>query len=329
MRFLLLFLVFTLMIRAADLRVGMIGLDTSHTVAFAKLLNDPKAPGHIPGAVITGAFRSGSPDIPVHSMNRVEGYATELATKYGVKLYNSIEELLANCDVVMIENVDGRKHLEIARIVFPTGKPVFIDKPLAGTLAQGLELVQLAEKHRVPFFSASALRFAEEVTKLSPEKRASIRAAMAHSPCEYEPHHPDLFWYGIHGVETLYALLGAGCESVSRVQSPTGDVVTGRWSDGRLGTFYGYRQAKAGYGYKAFFAEGLINEDFNANYAPMLKEIVTFFQTKKPPVSTREMIEVLAFMEAADESKRRNGATVSIAEVLAMHAGTTTSPRTP
>ena len=188
---------------------------------------------------------------------------------------------------------------------------------------------QLAERHRVPFFSASALRFAEEVTKLSPEKRASIRAAIAHSPCEYEPHHPDLFWYGIHGVETLYALLGAGCESVSRVHSPTGDVVTGRWSDGRLGTFYGYRQAKAGYGYKAYFAEGLVNEDFNANYVPLLKEVVTFFQTRKPPVSTHEMIEVLAIMEAADESKRRNGAAVSIAEVLAMHGDKTTSPRTP
>ena len=125
MRFLPLLLVSTLTIHAADLRVGMIGLDTSHTVAFAKLLNDPNAPGHIPGAVITGAFRSGSPDMPVSSMNRVEGYATELATKYGVKLYDSIEELLANCDVVMIENVDGRKHLEIARTVFPTGKPVF------------------------------------------------------------------------------------------------------------------------------------------------------------------------------------------------------------
>ena len=325
MRFLLLLLVSMLTVNAADLRVGMIGLDTSHTVAFAKILNDPKSPAHIPGAVITGAFRSGSPDIPVHSMNRVEGYAKELSSTYGVKLYDSIEELLANCDVVMIENVDGRKHLEIARIVFPTGKPTFIDKPLAGTLAEGIELVALAEKHQVPFFSASSLRFATQVTKLTDARREAIRGAMAYSPCEYEPHHPDLFWYGIHGVETLYALLGAGCESVVRVQAPTGDVVTGRWSDGRLGTFYGYRQAKAGYGYKAILTDGVANEDFSADYVPLLKQVVAFFQTRKAPVSTREMIEVLAFMEAADESKRRNGAPVSVAEVLAAHTQKVTS----
>jgi predicted dehydrogenase len=319
MRFFLLLLVFTLTVRASDLRVGMIGLDTSHTVAFAKILNDPKSPNYIPGAVITGAFRSGSPDIPVHSMNRVEGYATELSTKYGVKLYDSIEELLANCDVVMIENVDGRKHLEIARVVFPTGKPTFIDKPLAGSLDEGIELVRLAEQYHVPFFSASSLRYAAQVTKLSEDQRASIRGAMAYSPCEYEPHHPDLFWYGIHGVETLYALLGSGCESVSRVQAPLGDVVTGRWADGRLGTFYGYRQAKSGYGYKAILKEGVANEDFSPDYVPLLRQVVTFFQTKRAPVGIAEMIEVLAFMEAADESKRRNGAPVSLAEIMAAH----------
>lgn len=304
---------------AADLRVGMIGLDTSHTVAFAKMLNDPQAPNHIPGAVIVGAFRSGSPDMPEKSMNRVAGYAKELSEKYRVKLYDSIEELLTQVDCVMIENVDGRKHLEIAKVVFPTGKPVFIDKPLAGTLAQGIEIVALAKKHQVPFFSASSLRYVEGVTKLPAATRAAIRSLNSHSPCELEPHHPDLFWYGIHGVEMLYAILGTGCQTVARVQAPDMEVVTGVWQDGRVGTFNGYRGASANYGFKALLKSGVVNEDFKSDYAPLVKQIVTFFQTRQAPVSHDEMLEILAFMEAADESKRQGGRPVALADVLRTH----------
>ena len=311
---------------AADIRIGMIGLDTSHTVAFAKVLNDPAAPGHLAGAVITAAFRGGSPDMPEKSMNRVAGFAADLEQKYHVKLCATIEEVLAQCDAVMIESVDGRAHLEIARVVFPSGKPVFIDKPLAGTLAQGLAIARLAEQHHVPFFSASSLRFAPAVTKLTAAKRATIRAAMTFSPCEIEPHHPDLFWYGVHGVEMLYALLGGGCESVSRVHTADGDLVAGRWTDGRLGMFYGHRGTTANYGYKAVLAGGVASEDFKADYVPLLREVVTFFQTRRAPVAVSEMIEVLAFMEAADESKRRGGAPVSLAEVLKAHGGPLATP---
>jgi len=139
---------------------------------------------------------------------------------------------------------------------------------------------------------------------------------MTFSPCEIEPHHPDLFWYGIHGVEMLYEIVGMGCESVTRTQAPKGDVVTGRWADGRLGIFFGYRDAKADYGYKIIGEKGVVNEDFTANYVPLVREIVTFFQTRRPPVSLEESVEVLAFMEAADESKRRGGVPVSIAETM-------------
>lgn len=308
-------------IAAPDLRVGMIGLDTSHTVAFAKVLNDPAAPGHIAGAVVTAAFRGGSPDMPEKSFNRVAGYAAELAAKYHVKLCDTIDEVLAQCDVVMIESVDGRAHLEIAKAVFPSGKPVFIDKPLAGTLAQGIELARLAQKYHVPYFSASSLRYAEAVTKLPTAKRTAIRGAMTFSPCEIEPHHPDLFWYGVHGVEMLYALLGAGCESVARVHAPDGDVVTGRWADGRIGIFYGHRGTKAEYGFKAILANGVASEDFKADYVPLLREVITFFQTRRAPVSPDEMIEVLAFMEAADESQRRGGTAVPLAEVIKANGG--------
>ena len=305
----------------AALRVGMIGLDTSHSVAFTKLLNDPSDPNYIPGARVVAAFRSGSPDMPDDSMKRIPGFAKDLVEKYNVALCDSIEEVLGQVDCVMIENVDGRKHLEIAKVVFPTGKPVFIDKPLAGTLAQGLEIVALAKKHHVPFFSASSLRYVDSVTQLPAATRSNILALTSHSPCKFEPHHPDLFWYGVHGVETLYAVLGSGCNTVARVHSPDMDVVTGVWKDGRTGTFLGYRDASAGYGFKALLKSGVLNEDFKADYAPLVRQIVRFFQTRQAPISHDEMIEVLAFMEAADESKRQGGKPIAIADVLRAHGG--------
>ncbi|MEO6006025.1 MAG: Gfo/Idh/MocA family oxidoreductase [Opitutus sp.] len=303
---------------ATELRVGIIGLDTSHVVAFTKLLNDPSSPDHIAGARIVAAFRSGSEDMPEKSFNRVAPYAAELSTKYGVTLCATVEELVAQVDAIMIENVDGRKHLEIARAVFPSGKPVFIDKPYAGTLAQGIEIMRLARAHQVPCFSASSLRFVAPVQQLTLAQKKDLRTVMTFSPAEFEPHHPDLFWYGIHGIEMLYQIVGPGCQSVSRTHAPNGDVVTGLWADGRLGIFFGYREAKADYGYKIIGEKGATNADFKADYIQLVREIVTFFQTKRAPVSLEESVEVLAFMEAADESKRRGGALVTITET--MHA---------
>ena len=152
-----------------------------------------------------------------------------------------------------------------------------------------------------------------------------MRAVMTFSPAELEPHHPDLFWYGIHGVEMLYQIVGPGCQSVSRTAAANGDVVTGLWADGRLGIFFGYREAKADYGYKIIGEKGVTNADFKADYVQLVREIVTFFQTKRAPVSLEESVEVLAFMEAADESKRRGGATVSLVDTIRAAEATLTT----
>ena len=52
-------------------------------------------------------------------------------------------------------------------------------------------------------------------------------------------------------------------------------------------------------------------------YKPLVVEICKFFRTGKPPVAAAETLEIIAFMEAADESKRQGGAPVSLASVLA------------
>jgi predicted dehydrogenase len=300
---------------AADLRVGMIGLDTSHVVAYLNSLNDPKNKDHVPGARIVAGFKGGSPDVE-SSRSRVDGFTKTAVEKFGVKMYDSIEELAQNVDAILILSVDGRPHLDQFRRTLAAKKPVFIDKPLAGSLKDGLEIARLSKEHQVPVFSSSSLRYTSDSPALQKEKVGDIASAFSFGPAEYEPHHPDLYWYGIHAVEALYSVLGPGCEKVVRTHTKNTDVVTGVWSDGRVGTMQGNRSGRAGYGVTLIGSKGAVKGGEKHSYKPLVEDYVKFFQTGIAPVPIETTIEILAFMEAADESKRRGGAPVSIAEVM-------------
>jgi hypothetical protein len=302
---------------AKPLRAGIIGLDTSHVIAFTKVLNDPNAQGELAGVRVVAAYPGGSPDLPA-SRDRVEGYTKQLRDEFGVEIVDSIEALLPKVDVVLLESVDGRPHLAQVEPVFRAGKPVFIDKPVAGTLADAIRIYDLAEKHGVPCFSSSSLRYSPNIAALRTNPEAGeILGADSFGPCSLEEHHPDLFWYGVHGVEALYTVMGTGCETVSRTQTDGTEFVVGTWRGGRIGTFRGIRAGKADYGVRVFGGKGIVATTGYGGYEPLLVEIVRFFRTGKPPVSAAETIEIFAFMEAADESKRQGGAPVTIQSVLA------------
>jgi len=297
------------------LRAGIIGLDTSHCVAFTKTFNNPNAKGDVAGVRIVAAFPGGSPDIP-SSRDRIEQF-TKQVRGMGVEIVGSIPELLSKVDVVLLESVDGRPHLEQVRPVFEAHKPVFIDKPLAGTLADAIAISELAKKYDVPWFSSSSLRFGAKVQKLRDDPAVGrVMGCDTWGPCPTEPHHPDLFWYGIHGVELLYTCMGPGCESVTRVHAEGADVVVGRWKDGRIGAFRGIREGKEDYGAVVFGSKSIATILGFEGYDPLVEQIAQFFKTRKPPVSPDETIELMAFMETADESKRQGGSPVQIRSVI-------------
>ncbi len=300
------------------LRAGMIGLDTSHVVAFTGLLNDPKkAAGVLSNVRVTSAYPGGSKDIP-SSIDRVAGYTATLRDKHGVKIHDSIEAMLAEVDVVFLESVDGRPHLEQIKPVLKAKKPVFVDKPVAGSLADAVLIYSLAEQSGVPIFSSSSLRYSKSTMGARNNPAVGdVLGAIAFSPCSLEEHHPDLFWYGVHGVESLFTIMGTGCQSVTRTHTEDTDLVTGQWADGRIGTFRGIRKGKADYGATVFGSKGIYHAMGYSGYQPLVEKICQFFQDGKPPVSAQETLEMFAFMEAADESKRRGGAPVSIADVMA------------
>lgn len=301
---------------AHPMRVGVVGLDTSHALAFAGVLNDPKAAADVAGFRVVCAYPRGSADI-VSSTERIPKY-TEDFRKMGIEIAGSIDDLLKKVDVVLLETNDGRPHLEQALAVMKSGKPLFIDKPIAASLADALAIFDAAKKHNVPVFSSSSLRFGQKTQEARHGVIGKILDCQTHSPCTLETTHPDLFWYGIHGVESLFTVMGPGCKSVRRtVSTPTEDVVVGTWADGRVGTFRGTRGKSGGYGGTAKGTKGTLAVGQYEGYRPLVVAIVKFFKTGIPPVTPEETIEIYAFMTAADESKRQHGAEVTLESVRA------------
>ena len=298
-----------------ELKVGVIGLDTSHAVEFTKELNAKDVKEDLAHSRVVAAYPKGSPDI-ASSTIRVPQYI-EAVRKEGVEIVESIDELLKRVDCVLLETNDGRPHLEQALPVFKAGKPCFIDKPLAGSLADTIALYAAAKKYNCPVFCSSSLRFSKATQELRAGGKGKILGCDTYSPCSLEPTHPDLYWYGVHGCEALFTVMGLGCESVTRVSTPDFDSAIGVWRDGRIGTFRGIRTKEgSGYGGTAYTQTGIFPVGGNDGYRPLIVEIVKFFQTRKPPVTAEETIELYAFMEAADESKRRGGAPAKIEEVM-------------
>jgi len=315
-------MVASLFAEEAPKKIGIIGLDTSHAVAFTTVFNKgPKNPADVAkfaGFRVTHAFAQGSKDIP-ESTSRVPEYTAKLQGM-GVEIVDSIEKLCAQVDFVMLESNDGRVHLEQVLPVLKAGKTVFIDKPIAGSLADVIRLQEAAKQAGVVYFCSSSLRFAASTQAVAQGSVGKVKTAYATSPASLEPHHPDLYWYGVHGCESLYAVMGTGCVSVKRDKTAEGFIqVTGNWGEGRVGIFReADRKAKGGpYGGKAVGEKGEADIGKFDGYEVLLESVVKMFRTGKAQVFAEETLELYAFMEAADESKRQGGAEVKLADVLA------------
>jgi len=285
--------------------IGIIGMDTSHSVAFTKYINSGNN-----GFKVTAAYTTVSRDIP-SSYQRVEGFTTELEAM-GIEIHQSIEPVLESCDCILLETNDGRLHLEQARKVFESGKRVFIDKPVAADFQDVKEIYRLATEMNQPVFSSSGTRYLSKAQKVRNGSIGKVLGADTFSPVNYEPSHSELFWYGIHGVELLYTVMGAGCQRVRRFISEKYDTVLGEWEDGRTGTFRGILDGQNGYGGQAFGSEGITELGPWEGYDGLIEAILEYFRTGKSPVTPEETLEIYNFMHAAVISKSRDGQWVSL-----------------
>ena len=305
----------------AETKVGIIGLDTSHAIAFTKIMNVDKDPA-VAGFRMVAAYQWGSRDI-ISSTNRYAKYIPQMQ-EMGVEIVPSIDDLLAKVDVVCLETNDGREHFWQAEKVFASGKRVFIDKPLAHNLKDALKIYAAGQKYNAQYFSSSALRFSNVAKAARAGEYGKIRGAalISPSPLEEQGTHNYYTWYGIHGFEPLVAIMGMGVEKVSCFRNETDDVINAVWKDGRMGELRLMRKSWIYSGYvlpekPKDKKQPIIIYDGYQGYQPLLKEIIQFFKTGVAPVSPEETLEIMAFMEAAEMSAKRGGAPVTLEEAKA------------
>ena len=309
----------------AETKVGIIGLDTSHAIAFTKIMNVDKDPG-VAGFRMVAAYQWGSRDI-ISSTNRYPKYIPQMK-EMGVEIVPSIAELLEKVDVVCLETNDGREHLKQAEQVFKAGKRVFIDKPIAHNLTDALKIYELGKKYNAQYFSSSALRFSDVAVAARAGEYGKIRGAalISPSPMEVQGTHNYYTWYGIHGFEPLVAIMGMGVDKVSCFRNDTDDVINATWKDGRMGEL---RLQRKSWVYSGYVLPEMPKDRKNPviifggyqGYQPLLREIIKFFKTGVPPVSPEETLEIFAFMEAAEMSAKRGGTPVTTAEAIAACSG--------
>ncbi len=299
----------------SKMRIGIIGLDTSHVTAFTKeFQRQPASDPAIEGFRVVAAYPHGSADIE-SSASRIPKFTEEIQAM-GVEVVDSIATLLTKVDCVLLETNDGRLHLDQAIEVFRAGKPVFIDKPAGSNLAEVVAIYRAAEHYGVPVFSSSSLRFSPGAQEVRGGKFGHVLGCDAFSPCALEPTHVDLFWYGIHGVESLFTCMRTGCLRVTHQSTADSEFAVGVWADGRIGTFRGIRAGSSGYGGTVFGDQGIGSIGPYGGYQPLVIEIGKFFRSRETPVEAAETIELYAFMQAASLSKQRGGVPVTIAEVM-------------
>ena len=321
-------------VRAADapIKVGIIGLDNYQAVAFTQLFHNPKAADNLSGLKVVAAFPAGSPDIE-ESVRELPKWEEQIK-KFGVEIVKTQEEVIKQSDAIILMSVDGRAHLEQLKPILKAGKPVYIGRPLAASLADVVEIFRLAAEHKTPIFSCSQHRFSPGFIGMRNHAEVGdVLGADVYGGAPREAHHPDLYWHAIHGVETLYTIMGPGCVSVTRASTDVADQVTGEWKDGRVGTYRGIRKGVPKYSATVFGSKGVSTagiyghgvpvkgvvptNDKYMGYEGVAIEIVKLFKTRTPPVTAEETIELFAFMEAAEESKRLKGAPVKLETVLA------------
>jgi predicted dehydrogenase len=298
---------------AQTIKIGMVGLDTSHCPAFAGLLNDERKEYHVAGGRVVAAYPGGSDQFS-NSRNRVAGYTEQLRDEYGVEIVDSIPALVEKVDAIMLESVDGRQHLEQFEQM-AVGKPVYIDKPFTTSTADAQALVDLARETGTPIMSCSSLRYAAGIVGL--DEGEAVVSCEAFGPAALLDDYPGLFWYGIHSAEMLFSFMGTGCKQVRCMHYEDMDVAVGEWADGRLGVMRGTRFGKYTFGCLVHTDQATragMAQSTPPYYYLLLQKILPFFETGESPIDIRETLEIVAFLEAADESRAQGGEVISLAK---------------
>lgn len=287
---------------SAPRRIGLIGLDTSHVIAFTQLLHDQSHPYHLSGWRVTDAWPGGTPDWPI-SIDRVPGFREQLETEHGVTMHDSPAQVAEAVDLVLVTAVDGRVHRDLAEQVIPVGRPVFIDKPFATTLDDARAIVDLADRQGVALMSCSALRYAQALREAhSALQEAPVQAMQIFGPLAFQQELPGLFWYGCHAIEAIVAVMGTAVTHVEVQREGANAIYLLHFADGRHASYHGLGdKIHNKFGTLLHTADGYAFADISGHaepfYASMLRVMLDTLPQGESPIPPTDMLEVIRVIE--------------------------------
>lgn len=327
---------------AEPVKVGILGMDNFGAVAYTEFLNRPHAEGVFAGVRVVAAYPIGSDDYP-DSANLLAQWKKQLQDMYQnpkdpkdavppIEMVNSVDELLKRVDAVMIFSMDGRLHLSQATAVLKARKPLFISRPLAATVADAVAILKLADELKVPCWSSSQHRFSAGFSGMRNHPEVGrVIGCDVYGGYNTKAPAADMLTQTVHSLETLATIMGPGIKTVSCTSTPTTESITAVWNDGRVGTYRGIKEGAVKYSATVFGDKGVstagiyghgvpVNgvvptNDKYVGYEGLAAEIAKFFKGGPVPVTAAETLEIFAVMQAAEESKAKNGVPVPLPEL--------------
>lgn len=295
------------------LRLGIVDFDSSHAVEFTRRINRCAIPADqfVAGAKVVLGF----PGTSKLAQDRIDQF-TPLVVDCGVELVDEPTEMIGRIDGVLVLSLQGDCHLAAARPFLESRVPVYLDKPIACDVNDLDELIALSQRHETMLWSSSAVRFADDVVSIGSRLKelGNTNGVQVFGPAHFSELNRGLFHYGIHITETMFTLMGTGCERLSTISSPACDLVSGLWRDGRVASIRGHRQGHTAYGVSCFTAQGIVHQPISlaSAYRNLCQQIVTAFETETPPVSLAETREIIQFLAAAETSRQQDGVPISL-----------------
>ena len=283
-----------------DLSIGIIGLDTSHSIEFPRRMQAPDCETklRVPGMRAKTCLRFPTRFTDEEILDRRQAQLEA----WGVIVTRDLDKALEGCDAFMIEINDPALHLEWFEKCARAGKPVFIDKPLADSSANGREIVRIARRNHIPLFSASSLRFVGALADACTAMPNPVLVS-TYGPLGKAPAGSSIVWYGVHAFEMLQRALGRGAEEVRTHRDALGVTCIVGYPDARRGIVE--LTEKSGiYGGCLRTLETSVPfvVEMHHAYTEQLVDVLAFFRGGEPSLQLEDTLEVMALLDAAERS---------------------------
>lgn len=160
-------------------------------------------------------------------------YAREVEKEFGYKYFESMDELIAACDMIDVVTPTSYHH-ETGVKVITAGKHLFVEKPITVTVEQADELITLSRKHNVKGQVGQVERF-NPAFKSVRDRIANPMFIETHRLAEFNPRGTDVsvvLDLMIHDIDAILSVVNSPVKNVSSsgvsVISETPDIANAR-----------------------------------------------------------------------------------------------------